>query len=94
MAWLPRGEKNFEDIFIRFGATDERDRQTDGHTGGQTPHADIYRAYAYASRGKNWTIGYWQKLCSDEKVPVYFLAHSVSLLTHRAHCYAFLMHTS
>jgi len=23
--------KNFEDIFIRFGATPERDRQTDGH---------------------------------------------------------------
>ena len=31
MAWLPHGEKNFEDIFIRFGATHERDRQTDGH---------------------------------------------------------------
>ena len=49
MVWLPDGEKKFEDIFIRFGATHERDRQTDG----QTPHADIYRAYAYASRGKN-----------------------------------------
>ena len=44
MAWLPGGEKNFEDIFIRFDATHERDRQTDG----RTPHADIYRAYAYA----------------------------------------------
>ena len=31
MAWLPNGEKNFEDIFIRFGATHERDGQTDGH---------------------------------------------------------------
>ena len=31
MAWLPDGEKNFEDIFIRFGATHERDRQTDRH---------------------------------------------------------------
>jgi len=30
MVWLPR--KNFEDIFIRFGATHERDRQTDGQT--------------------------------------------------------------
>jgi len=29
MAWLPDGEKKFEDIFIRFGATHERDRQTD-----------------------------------------------------------------
>ena len=34
--------KNFEDIFIRFHATHERDRQTDR----QTPHADIGRAYA------------------------------------------------
>ena len=31
MVSLPDGEKNFEDIFIRFGATPERDRQTDGH---------------------------------------------------------------
>jgi len=34
--------KNFEDMFIRFHATHERDRQTDG----QTPNADIGRAYA------------------------------------------------
>jgi len=45
MAWLPDGEKNLEDIFIRFGATHERDRRTPGD--------GIYRAYAYASRGKN-----------------------------------------
>jgi len=32
--------KNFEDIFFRFGATHERDRQTDG----QTPHAGNSRA--------------------------------------------------
>jgi len=32
-----------------FGETHERDRRTDG----RTPHADVYRAYAYASRGKN-----------------------------------------
>jgi len=30
MGWLPDGKK-VEDIFIRFGATHERDRQTDGH---------------------------------------------------------------
>jgi len=48
MASLPDGEKNFEDIFIRFGATPERDRQTDR----RTPGDSIYRAYAYASRGK------------------------------------------
>ena len=34
--------KKFEDIFIRFDATHERDRQTDG----RTPHDDIGRAYA------------------------------------------------
>ena len=52
MAWLPGGEKKFENIFIRFRATHEREGQTDG----QTPHRSIYRAYAYASRGKNAKI--------------------------------------
>jgi len=41
--WL----KNFEDIFIRFGATHKRDRQTDG----RTPRAGISRL-CIASRGK------------------------------------------
>ena len=31
MVSLPDGEKKIEDIFIRFGATLERDRQTDRH---------------------------------------------------------------
>jgi len=31
MAWLPDGEKIFKDIFIRFGATHERDGHTDKH---------------------------------------------------------------
>ena len=44
--------KNFEDIFIRFGATHELDGRTDG----QTPGDNIYRAYAYALRGNNRTI--------------------------------------
>ena len=36
------------------------DRQTDR----QTPYADIYRAYAYASRGKNdYTSQFIAKLC-------------------------------
>ena len=30
MAWLPHGEK-ISKIFIRFGATHERDRRIDGH---------------------------------------------------------------
>jgi len=34
MVWLPDGEKNIEYIFIRFGATHERDRRTDGQTPG------------------------------------------------------------
>ena len=42
MAWLPDGEKNFEDTFIHFDATHERDRQTDG----QTLRDGIGRAYA------------------------------------------------
>ena len=41
MAWLPQGEKNFDDIFIRFDRMYERDRhidtQTDRHTHTDTP---------------------------------------------------------
>jgi len=36
MAWLPDGEKNFDDTFIRFDTTHERDRRTDRQTDGQT----------------------------------------------------------
>ena len=32
MAWLPDGGKISQDIFIRFGATHERDGRTDGRT--------------------------------------------------------------
>jgi len=32
MTWQPDGEKNFEDMFIRFDTTHERDRQTDRQT--------------------------------------------------------------
>jgi len=32
MAWLPDGEKKFEDMFIRFDMIHERDRQTDRQT--------------------------------------------------------------
>ena len=38
MAWLSDG-KNFEDIFIRFGATHERDRQKDRRTDSETDTA-------------------------------------------------------
>jgi len=30
---LPDGEQNFEDIYVRFDATHERDGQTDTNTG-------------------------------------------------------------
>ena len=57
--WLPEGEKNFEDIFIRFDTTRERDRQTDRqthkhtHTHTQTPHDGIGRGYASNRAAKN-----------------------------------------
>ena len=47
MAWLSDiVKKNFEDIFIRFDATHERDRHRDRQTDGQTPHDSMGRAYA------------------------------------------------
>ena len=42
MAWLPDGEKKFEYIFICYGATHEREGQTDRQTFGD----GIYHAYA------------------------------------------------
>jgi len=41
--------KNFEDIFIRFGVTHERDGQTDGH------RVPAIAALCIASHGKNYT---------------------------------------
>ena len=49
MAWLPDGEKNFADIFIRFGVTHERDRQTDRRTDTGCRHIP---RLCIASRGK------------------------------------------
>ena len=46
MAWLPDGEKISKISFFLFGATHERDRQTDGRTDGQTSRAGNSRAYA------------------------------------------------
>ena len=46
--WIPDGEKIFEDIFIRFGATHERDRHTDGH------RVAAIAALCIASHGKNY----------------------------------------
>jgi len=56
MVWLSDGEKNCEDMFIRFYRMYERDRhihrQTDRQTHAHTPHDSIGRA-CIASRGKN-----------------------------------------
>jgi len=49
---LPDGEKNFEDMFIRFDVIHERDGRTDRQTDGQTLHDSKDRA-CIASRGKN-----------------------------------------
>ena len=38
MAWLPDGEKNLEDMFIRLDRIHERDRHTDMETHGRRPH--------------------------------------------------------
>jgi len=43
MAWLSDGEKNFDDRFIRFDTTNERDRQTNTHTYTQTVTALMHR---------------------------------------------------
>ena len=56
MLWLPDGEKNSEDMFIRFDRIHERnrqtDRRTDGRTDGRTPHDDIGSAYAQHQAAK------------------------------------------
>jgi len=49
MVGIPDGEKKFEDIFIRFGATRERDGRTDTGDG-------IYRAYASHRAAKMWFV--------------------------------------
>ena len=47
MVWLPDGGKNSKiSLFVFAQLTNVTDRQT--------PHHCIYRAYAYASRGKNY----------------------------------------
>jgi len=48
MVWLRDGKNFFDDMFIRFDTTHERDRHTDTHTqtDRQTPHDRIGRAYA------------------------------------------------
>jgi len=62
--WLPDGEKNSQDMFVRFDIIHERDRRTDRQTdrrkNRQTPHDSIDRA-CIASRGKN----------ASKHVPVY-----------------------
>ena len=54
MVWLPDGEKISKiSLFVLAQLTNVTNRRIDGRTYRQTPRAGIYRAYAYASRGKN-----------------------------------------
>jgi len=48
MVWLPDGGKKFEDIFIRFDATHERDRQTDKQMDGH--RMPTYTAFMHMHR--------------------------------------------
>ena len=50
MAWLPHGEE-ISKISIRFGATHERDRQTDGQT--DRHRMPAIAALCITSHGKN-----------------------------------------
>jgi len=51
MVWLPDGEKNCRYLYSFW--RNSRTWRTDGQRDRQTPGDSIYRAYAYASRGKN-----------------------------------------
>jgi len=62
MVWLSDGENFFKDIFIRFGATHERDRHKDRRTDRHRVPA-LYRVYAYASRGKNCAFLFLSAIC-------------------------------
>ena len=73
MAWLPDGEINLEDIFIRFGATHERDRRTDGH------RMPAIAALMHSIARQNGQ--YLPKLCSNVKGSS-FLTHSVQPVGH------------
>ena len=57
MAWLPDGEKFRRYLFVSAQLTNVTDRRTLGD--------GIYRAYAYASRGKNCAVG-MLKLTTDK----------------------------
>jgi len=50
MVWLPKAEKNSK---ISLFVLAQLANVTDGRTDRQTAGDGIYRAYAYASRGKN-----------------------------------------
>jgi len=60
--------KHFEDIFIRFGATHERDRRKDGRTDGRTPHAGNSRAMHSIARQKWYTIQLFLKWQTNGKL--------------------------
>jgi len=63
MVWLPDGEKNCEDIFVRFDTTHERDTDTHRQTDRRTDTAWRHRPrLCIAWRGKNGTVSGQQSL--------------------------------
>jgi len=57
--------KNLEDIFIRFGATHERDRQTDGH------RVPAYTALMHMHRA----VKYDKKIPKNNRLPNQYIHH-------------------
>ena len=63
MVWLPDGEKSSKiSLFVLTQLTNVTDRRTQ--------HADIYRTYAYASRGKNRLI--FREVINTSRVSCFF----------------------
>jgi len=59
MVWLPLGEKIAKMSLLILA---QLTNVTDGQRDGQTPGDSIYRAYAYASRGKNRLDKHWKDM--------------------------------
>jgi len=67
MALLPHGEKISKIcLFVLTELTNVTDRQTDKRTDRQTPHAGIYRAYAWHRAVKNHRI--FTKFCTQQQI--------------------------
>jgi len=68
MVSLPDGEKNFEDMFIRFDVIHERDRRTDRQTGRQTDRRTLHDSKdraCIASRGTDLRCCHPAEICAE-----------------------------